>query len=643
MTGGLIQLVSKGHQDLYLTGDPKFTYFKFTYKKHIIHTIKIESIPFINEPEFGLSNIQVDINSDANFFKNIYFKTRIKYTTTTYVNSLVDSSKKKFAKWKLVNNFALAMIKRIDFVIDNKIIDTVHGQQLIMNYELLNTREKNKTLNILLGNTNNITNFTNHDDGYVDIYIPIPFFIDNSRSLPIEFLLHSNIKLIFTFIEQNKIIIKQDSYFDTEQDPDTTYSSYYTNNILDDIDSFNTYDIKLELTNSELLIDNIYIHNEHTKYYKKKEIEILINQSCYQENILDFNSDLININIEFSNPNKFLFYAIQQDGLITGKKYLALPGSDFFEIAAKRFCLRYCTTGHISPNDYLYSSNYSGASSNLIDNFGIFEDSSQNVLEYDSKLVFDYGLTSMHDNNTYPKNNTENSNILDSEYMIIKLFHKLTPTINKKLNKLYDDNNKIFARIENINIDLSQLNDLDKYILSMPTENIDNLMGSRVFPKVNKTNDINNEGFYKYDKIVYDYNTFTLFLNNEVDIIKNNDILFNHQKINKINFNKYYSYLNPYKYNMENNKNGIHIYSYSLHPNNNDPTGSINISNLIYSISLKINTQLSSLLLNEYKNPSFTYDILKNYISQNSRIIFISSSYNIIKVKNNNLTLLFSK
>tara|TARA_B110000208_G_scaffold186382_1_gene242876 strand:+ start:61 stop:1992 length:1932 start_codon:yes stop_codon:yes gene_type:complete len=643
MTGGLIQLVSKGHQDLYLTGDPKFTYFKFTYKKHIIHTIKIESIPFINEPEFGLSNIQVDINSDANFFKNIYFKTRIKYTTTTYVNSLVDSSKKKFAKWKLVNNFALAMIKRIDFVIDNKIIDTVHGQQLIMNYELLNTREKNKTLNILLGNTNNITNFTNHDDGYVDIYIPIPFFIDNSRSLPIEFLLHSNIKLIFTFIEQNKIIIKQDSYFDTEQDPDTTYSSYYTNNILDDIDSFNTYDIKLELTNSELLIDNIYIHNEHTKYYKKKEIEILINQSCYQENILDFNSDLININIEFSNPNKFLFYAIQQDGLITGKKYLALPGSDFFEIAAKRFCLRYCTTGHISPNDYLYSSNYSGASSNLIDNFGIFEDSSQNVLEYDSKLVFDYGLTSMHDNNTYPKNNTENSNILDSEYMIIKLFHKLTPTINKKLNKLYDDNNKIFARIENINIDLSQLNDLDKYILSMPTENIDNLMGSRVFPKVNKTNDINNEGFYKYDKIVYDYNTFTLFLNNEVDIIKNNDIFFNHQKINKINFNKYYSYLNPYKYNMENNKNGIHIYSYSLHPNNNDPTGSINISNLIYSISLKINTQLSSLLLNEYKNPSFTYDILKNYISQNSRIIFISSSYNIIKVKNNNLTLLFSK
>ena len=643
MTGGLIQLVSKGHQDLYLTGDPKFTYFKFTYKKHIIHTIKIESIPFINEPEFGLSNIQVDINSDANFFKNIYFKTRIKYTTTTYVNSLVDSSKKKFAKWKLVNNFALAMIKRIDFVIDNKIIDTVHGQQLIMNYELLNTREKNKTLNILLGNTNNITNFTNHDDGYVDIYIPLPFFIDNSRSLPIEFLLHSNIKLIFTFIEQNKIIIKQDSYFDTEQDPDTTYSSYYTNNILDDIDSFNTYDIKLELTNSELLIDNIYIHNEHTKYYKKKEIEILINQSCYQENILDFNSDLININIEFSNPNKFLFYAIQQDGLITGKKYLALPGSDFFEIAAKRFCLRYCTTGHISPNDYLYSSNYSGASSNLIDNFGIFEDSSQNVLEYDSKLVFDYGLTSMHDNNTYPKNNTENSNILDSEYMIIKLFHKLTPTINKKLNKLYDDNNKIFARIENINIDLSQLNDLDKYILSMPTENIDNLMGSRVFPKVNKTNDINNEGFYKYDKIVYDYNTFTLFLNNEVDIIKNNDIFFNHQKINKINFNKYYSYLNPYKYNMENNKNGIHIYSYSLHPNNNDPTGSINISNLIYSISLKINTQLSSLLLNEYKNPSFTYDILKNYISQNSRIIFISSSYNIIKVKNNNLTLLFSK
>ena len=304
MTGGLIQLVSKGYQDLYLTANPQFTYFKFIYKKHIIHTIHNEKIPFDNEPDFGLSNIEVTINSDANYFKNIYFKTRINYTTTAYSNDKIDTSKNKFTEWKLVKNFTLAMIKKVDFIIDNKIIDTIYGQQLIINNELLNTEDKNKILDVLIGNTNDITKYKNHEDGYVDIYIPLPFFIDTSNSLPIEFLLHSNIKIVFSFIEQNKIIIKQDSYFDTGQNPDTTRNLYYTNNILNNIDNFNKYTINLELNNSELLIDNIYIYGEHLKkYYNDSENEILINQTSYQENILDFDSDNININLEFLNSN----------------------------------------------------------------------------------------------------------------------------------------------------------------------------------------------------------------------------------------------------------------------------------------------------------------------------------------------------
>ena len=177
----------------------------------------------------------------------------------------------------------------------------------------------------------------------------------------------------------------------------------------------------------------------------------------------------------------------------------------------------------------------------------------------------------------------------------------------------------------------------------MPTKNIDKLMGNRTYPKTNKTNDINNEGFYRYDKIVYDYNTFTLFLNNEYDIIKETEIFLNNQKLNNIISNKYFTKIVPYKYNIINDYNGLQIYSYSLQPSNKQPSGHLNSSNVLYSINLKINTKLSQLLLNQYKNPSFKYDILNDYISQNSRIIFISSNYNIIKIKNNNLRLLFLK
>ena len=46
MTGGLIQLVSFGKQDGYLTFNPQITYFKKIYRRHTIFSIElIENIP----------------------------------------------------------------------------------------------------------------------------------------------------------------------------------------------------------------------------------------------------------------------------------------------------------------------------------------------------------------------------------------------------------------------------------------------------------------------------------------------------------------------------------------------------------------------------------------------------------------------
>ena len=34
MGGGLMELVAKGSQDIYLTGNPQITFFKTIYKRH---------------------------------------------------------------------------------------------------------------------------------------------------------------------------------------------------------------------------------------------------------------------------------------------------------------------------------------------------------------------------------------------------------------------------------------------------------------------------------------------------------------------------------------------------------------------------------------------------------------------------------
>ena len=53
MTGGLIQLVAYGNQDIHLTGNPQITFFKVVYRRHT--NFSKEAIPILlgDNPDFG--------------------------------------------------------------------------------------------------------------------------------------------------------------------------------------------------------------------------------------------------------------------------------------------------------------------------------------------------------------------------------------------------------------------------------------------------------------------------------------------------------------------------------------------------------------------------------------------------------------
>ena len=47
--GTIMQLVGYGSQDIYLTGNPQITYFKFLYKRHTNFAIETIEKIFIND------------------------------------------------------------------------------------------------------------------------------------------------------------------------------------------------------------------------------------------------------------------------------------------------------------------------------------------------------------------------------------------------------------------------------------------------------------------------------------------------------------------------------------------------------------------------------------------------------------------
>ena len=40
MPGGIMQLTAYGAQDLYLTGNPDITFFKFVYRRYSVYNVK---------------------------------------------------------------------------------------------------------------------------------------------------------------------------------------------------------------------------------------------------------------------------------------------------------------------------------------------------------------------------------------------------------------------------------------------------------------------------------------------------------------------------------------------------------------------------------------------------------------------------
>ena len=53
MTGGLLQLIAYGAQDIYLTNDPQVTFFKVVYRRYTNFSLQTFEKTFNDNPNFG--------------------------------------------------------------------------------------------------------------------------------------------------------------------------------------------------------------------------------------------------------------------------------------------------------------------------------------------------------------------------------------------------------------------------------------------------------------------------------------------------------------------------------------------------------------------------------------------------------------
>ena len=85
MTGGLMQLVAYGAQDIYLTGNPMITFFKTVYRRHT--NFAMESIQQTFNGTVGFGNtVRSTISRNGDLISNAYLKVTLPKVTDLEAN-----------------------------------------------------------------------------------------------------------------------------------------------------------------------------------------------------------------------------------------------------------------------------------------------------------------------------------------------------------------------------------------------------------------------------------------------------------------------------------------------------------------------------------------------------------------------------
>ena len=201
MTGGIIQLVAYGVQDIFLTKDPQITYFKIVYRRHT--NFSTETIPqkFKTDPNFG-SKVSAVLPKAGDLIRKIYIAIEMP-NISTFMEDDIISDKLKIA-W--VKNLGFALINSVEIEIGGHVIDKHYGEWLYIWHELVGP--KNKGFDKMIGNISSVTDFTNGKDS-VKIYVPLQFWFCQKPglALPIISLQYNEIKINIEINEAKKCYI----------------------------------------------------------------------------------------------------------------------------------------------------------------------------------------------------------------------------------------------------------------------------------------------------------------------------------------------------------------------------------------------------------------------------------------------------
>lgn len=298
MSGGLMQLVAYGAQDVYLTGNPQITFFKVVYRRYTNFAIETVAQTFTSgTAKPGATDTAVLISRSGDLVSNLTLMVSLAAQNVPTAQST------DYVAY--VRRLGHMLIDEVRVDIGGARIDRHYGMWLDIWYELTHTTGKERAYNELIGDVPELTSLQPAVTGLParNVYVPLIFWFckNTGLALPLVALQYHEVKIYFNFRTIDRLFVTQGN---------VSYLNFNSTSLFNNV---------------QLLIDYVYLDSEERRRFAQVSHEYLIEQ--LQRNVEGFNDYKKQSKITFNHPTKELVWVSQLNNYTVGAKYLAYSNS----------------------------------------------------------------------------------------------------------------------------------------------------------------------------------------------------------------------------------------------------------------------------------------------------------------------------
>jgi hypothetical protein len=298
MSGGLMQLVAYGAQDVYLTGNPQITFFKVVYRRYTNFAIETIQLNMNGSADFG-KRVTCPITRNGDLVTRMYLRTVLEGITMNNVpTDELERNKFLFAWTREMGNF---IIDYIQFDIGSTQIDKHYGHWLSTWHDLTKDINTEPAYRAMVGDVEELTalrapdaqgNFTKD---YI-IYTPFIFWCNTNSglALPLIALQYHEVKLWIQFNVFADLVV-------------------FSNNL-----NIGRLGNGIGVINDvSLLADYVYCDTEERRRFAQVGHEYLINQLQYT-GAEAVTTNPLRIKLNYNHPSKEFIWKIKSGDYISG-------------------------------------------------------------------------------------------------------------------------------------------------------------------------------------------------------------------------------------------------------------------------------------------------------------------------------------